>query len=128
MSIQGLGNNNFFNLNNIRSLAGNSNATSTGGSFTLGDGSGTGSTGSTNFNQVGSGDLGLGDVPGRDQNVETALNSVAGDSALQQQFRNQLALVNLQERVQAQSRTVEILTNILKARHDASLSAARNVK
>ena len=124
MSVQGL-NGGLFDLGSIRSLAGGSGAaskTSSGGSFDLG-GSSTSSS-----NNVGDGNLGLGDVSAKDQNVESALNSVAGESAIQQQFRNQLALVNLQERVQSQSRTVEILTNILKARHDASLSAARNVK
>ena len=126
MSIQGLGNNSLFNLNNIRTLAGTnaSSKGSNGGSFDLGSGSDSGTLG----NNVGTGDLGLGNVNGKDANVEKALDSVAGESAIQQQFKNQLALVNLQERVQSQSRTVEILTNIMKSRHDAALSAARNLK
>jgi hypothetical protein len=123
MSISGLNNNSLFNLNNIRTLSGSGTASATrGGAFDLGSGN------SVNNSNVGNGDLGLGDVSSRDANVEQAVGSVAAENALQQQFKNQLALVNLQERVQSQSRAVEILTNILKARHDAALSAARNVK
>lgn len=136
MSIQGLGNNSLFNLNNIRTLAGSSGSASTSGSgggvFSLGGNGGGGSStagnGNATSNDVGDGNLGLGDVNSKDGNVSDALNSVAGESALQQQFKNQLSLINLQERIQTQSRTVEILTNILKSRHDAALSAARNVK
>jgi len=130
MSIQGLNNSSFFNLNNIRTLAGNnssSSSSSTGGSFDLGGNNGSSTSGS--FNDTGTGNnLGVGDVNSKDPNVSSALDSVAGESAIQQQFKNQLSLINLQERIQSQSRTVEILTNILKARHDAALSAARNVK
>lgn len=124
MSIQGLNNNSLFNLSNIKSLAGGGtrNATS-GGSFDLG-----GNSSSNSSNSIGEGNLGLGDVNSQDSNVSDALGSVAGENALQNQFKNQLALVNLQERIQTQSRTVEILTNILKSRHDAALSAARNLK
>jgi hypothetical protein len=134
MSIQGLNNNSFFNLNNIRTLAGGSSSSSasskSGGSFDLGNSGTTGSSvfGGSDVSDAGTTGPDIGNVGPRDSNVDSALNSVAGESAIQQQFRNQLALVNLQERVQSQSRTVEILTNILKARHDAALSAARNVK
>ncbi|MBL8151200.1 MAG: hypothetical protein JNN15_14850 [Blastocatellia bacterium] len=119
MAIQGLGNN-FFDLSSIRSIAGGS-AARTGGSFDLGGNAGV-------SNNLGQGDLGLGNVASSDTTTEGALNSVAGESAIQAQFRNQLALINLQERIQNQSRTVEILTNVLKSRHDASMAAARNVK
>lgn len=122
MAIQGLRNN--FSLADINSL-GSSNRTSStnsGGSFSLGGGSaGVG-------NSLGEGNLGLGDVNTKDPNVENALNSVAGESAIQQQFKSQLALINLQERIQSQSRTTEVLTNILKARHDTALDAVRNLK
>jgi len=133
MSIQGLNNNSFFNLNNIRTLAGGSSSSASsrsGGSFDLGNAGTTGSSvfGGSDVSDAGTNGPDIGNVGSRDSNVDSALNSVAGESAIQQQFRNQLALVNLQERVQSQSRTVEILTNILKARHDAALSAARNVK
>jgi hypothetical protein len=131
MSIQGLNNKSDFNLGTIRSLAGNASSSttnSTGGSFDLGNGSGGVNSGFTGNNNIGEGNLGLGDVNPKDSNVENALNSVAGDSAIQQQFKNQLALDNLQERIQSQSRTVEILTNILKSRHDTALDAARNLK
>jgi hypothetical protein len=134
MSIQGLNNSSLFNLNNIRTLAGGNNtsnsSSSTGGSFDLGssNGSSSGNATGSNIDGIANGNLGIGDIQSRDSNVDSALNSVAGESAIQQQFKNQLALVNLQERIQSQSRTVEILTNILKSRHDAALSAARNVK
>lgn len=119
MAIQGLNN---FNLNNIQSLSNRTSSTNSGGSFSLGGGSaGVG-------NSLGEGNLGLGDVNTKDPNVENALNSVAGESAIQQQFKNQLALINLQERIQSQSRTTEVLTNILKARHDTALDAVRNLK
>jgi hypothetical protein len=124
MAISGINNDSIFNLSSIRSLAGNSNSTSRsgGGSFTLGGSGGLDTEG------VARGGTNIGDVNSSDGTVDQALNSVAAENALQQQFKNQLALVNLQERVQTQSRTVEILTNILKSRHDASLSAARNLK
>jgi len=130
MAIQGLNNSNF-NLNNIRSLTGGGGgakaSTTGGGSFDLGNGSGGVNSGLTG-NNLGEGNLGLGDVNTKDANVENALNSVAGESAIQQQFKNQLSLINLQERIQSQSRTTEILTNILKSRHDTALDAARNLK
>jgi hypothetical protein len=124
MAIQGLGN---YGLNNIQSLGGGRAATtgSSGGSFSLGGVSGNGP--SIN-NDLGEGNLGLGNVNSQDPNVQGALNSVAGESAIQQQFQNQLALINLQDRVQSQSRTTEILTNIMKSRHDTALDAARNLK
>ena len=119
MAIQGLNN---FNLNNIQSLSNRTSSTNSGGSFFLGGGfSGVG-------NSLGGGKLGLGGVYKKKPNVENALNSVAGESAIQQQFKNQLALINLQERIQSQSRTTEVLTNILKARHDTALDAVRNLK
>ncbi len=122
MAIQGI-NNSFFDLSSIRSISsGAASRKSTGGTFSLDGGS------SSSVNNIGNGDLGLGDVNSRDPQTANALNSVAGESALQQQFQNQLALINLQERIQSQSRTVEVLTNILKSRHDASMSAVRNVK
>ena len=122
MPIQGLSANNY-DLSSIRSLNNRSTANNTtGGSFSLGGGSaGVG-------NSLGEGNLGLGDVNTKDPNVENALNSVAGESAIANQFKNQLALINLQERIQSQSRTTEVLTNILKARHDTALDAARNLK
>ncbi len=124
MAIGGLKNNNY-SLADINSLGGSNNRTSStnsGGSFSLGGGSaGVG-------NSLGEGNLGLGDVNTKDPNVENALDSVTGESAIQQQFKNQLALINLQERIQSQSRTTEVLTNILKARHDTALDAARNLK
>ncbi len=124
MAIQGL-NQSQYNLNNIRSLTGNASAsTSSGGTFDLGGSS----SSSSNSGNIGEGNLGLGDVNSKDANVESALNSVAGESAIQQQFKNQLSLINLQERIQNQSRTSAILTNILKSRHDAALDAARNLK
>jgi len=120
MAIQGLNNN--FNLGGIQSLSNRTSSTNSGGSFSLGGGSaGVG-------NSLGEGNLGLGDVNTKDPNVENALNSVAGESAIQQQFKSQLALINLQERIQSQSRTTEVLTNILKARHDTALDAVRNLK
>lgn len=132
MSIQGLNNGSLFNLGSIRSLAGSGSgsSSSSGGSFSLGGGSSSGSMGpaSNDISSVGQGNLGLGTVPSNSPDVSNALNSVAGDSALSAQFQSQLALVNLQERVQNQSRTVEILTNVLKSRHDAALDAIRNVK
>lgn len=129
MSIQGLNNGSLFNLGSIRSLAGSGSTSSSGGSFSLGSSNSGSSGGGSDISSVGTGDnLGLGDVPSNSPEVSGALNSVAGDSALSAQFRNQLALVNLQERVQNQSRTVEILTNVLKSRHDAALDAIRNVK
>ena len=124
MAIGGLKNNNY-SLADINSLGSSNNRTSStnsGGSFSLGGGSaGVG-------NSLGEGNLGLGDVNTKDPNVENALNSVAGESAIQQQFKSQLALINLQERIQSQSRTTEVLTNIMKARHDTALDAARNLK
>jgi hypothetical protein len=132
MSIQGLNNKSQFDLSSIKGISNsiNSNSTSSssgGGSFTLGNGSGGVNSGLVGDN-LGEGNLGLGDVNTKDQNVENALNSVAGESAIQQQFKNQLSLINLQERIQSQSRTTEILTNILKSRHDTALDAARNLK
>ncbi|MBI4853415.1 MAG: hypothetical protein HY819_16600 [Acidobacteria bacterium] len=127
MSIQGLNNSNF-NLGNIGSLTNRTSASTSGGSFDLGNGSGGVSSSFTGSNSVGEGNLGLGDVNTKDANVENALNSVAGENAIQQQFKNQLSLINLQERIQSQSRTTEILTNILKSRHDTALDAARNLK
>lgn len=122
MAIQGI-NNSFFDLSSIRSISGGAaSRKSTGGVFDLGGGS------SSSVDNIGNGDLGLGNVNSRDPQTANALNSVAGESALQQQFQNQLALINLQERIQSQARTVEVLTNILKSRHDASMSAVRNVK
>ncbi len=123
MGIQGLNN---YNLDSIKGLSNSTrtSASTTGGTFDLGGSSG----GSGNSNNIGEGNLGLGDVSSKDTNVESALNSVAGESAIQQQFKNQLSLINLQERIQNQSRTSAILTNILKSRHDAALDAARNLK
>ncbi|MEW6730589.1 MAG: hypothetical protein AB1489_04550 [Acidobacteriota bacterium] len=127
MAIQGLNNNNLFNLSNIRTLVGGNRTAGSGGSFSLGR-----SNGSFGLNEIDNtatgGSLGLGDVSSQDPNVSDSLNSVVAENALQEQFQNQLALINLQERVQSQSRTTEILTNILKSRHDAALSAARNLK
>lgn len=126
MAIQGLGNSQY-NLGNIQSLGGGSrSATASGGSFNLGGSSSGGGSGVSN--SLGEGNLGLGNVSSSDPNVQNALNSVAGESAIQQQFQNQLALINLQDRVQSQSRTTEILTNIMKSRHDTALDAARNLK
>lgn len=121
MPIQGLSGGSY-DLSGIRSLTNNRTSNTTGGSFSLGGGSaGVG-------NSLGEGNLGLGDVNTKDPNVENALNSVAGESAIAQQFKSQLALINLQERIQSQSRTTEVLTNILKARHDTALDAVRNLK
>lgn len=128
MGIEGLKNN--YSLAGIGSLQGNVNSRSnaaTGGAFDLGAGSGGVNSGFTG-DSVGEGNLGLGDVNTKDGNVENALNSVAGESAIQQQFKNQLSLINLQERIQSQSRTTEVLTNILKSRHDTALDAIRNLK
>lgn len=131
MGIPGINNKSQFDLGNIKSLKNSvnssSNSTTGGGSFDLGNGSGGVNSGLTG-NNLGEGNLGLGDVNTKDANVENALNSVAGESAIQQQFKNQLSLINLQERIQSQSRTTEILTNILKSRHDTALDAARNLK
>jgi hypothetical protein len=127
MGIQGLNNRSQFDLSSIKGLSGSvnssSNSTTGGGSFDLGNGSG-----GINSGSLGEGNLGLGDVNTKDANVESALNSVAGESAISQQFKNQLSLINLQERIQSQSRTTEILTNIMKSRHDTSLDAIRNLK
>lgn len=129
MSINNLNNNAKFNISNIQSLTSNttSSSSTSGGSFDLGNGSGGVNSGLVG-NNLGEGNLGLGDVNTKDSNVENALNSVAGENAIQQQFKNQLSLINLQERIQSQSRTTEILTNILKSRHDTALDAARNLK
>lgn len=121
MSVQGLKNSNF-SLGNIGSLTNRTSASTSGGSFDLGNGSGGVNPGAAE------GNIGLGDVNAKDPNVENALNSVAAENTIQQQFKNQLSLINLQERIQSQSRTTEILTNILKSRHDTSLDAIRNLK
>lgn len=128
MSIKNLNGPNF-SINSIQSLTSSttSSSSTSGGSFDLGNGSGGVNSGLVG-NNLGEGNLGLGDVNTKDSNVENALNSVAGENAIQQQFKNQLSLINLQERIQSQSRTTEILTNILKSRHDTALDAARNLK
>ncbi|MCS6884705.1 MAG: hypothetical protein RMM17_03055 [Acidobacteriota bacterium] len=123
MAIQGI-NNSFFDLSSIRSIASSpASRRSSGAGFDLG-----GTTSTSNVDNIGNGDLGLGNVNPNDPQANRALNSVAAENALQQQFQNQLALISLQERIQSQSRTIEVLTNILKSRHDASMSAIRNVK
>jgi len=125
MPVQGL-DNSFFDMSSIQTLAGQGgNSSGTRGKVFGLDSS---DPGNSNNSSIGEGNLGLGSVPSQDPNTAAALNSTASDNALQNQFRTQLALVNLQERVQNQSRTVEILTNILKSRHDASMSASRNIK
>jgi hypothetical protein len=43
-------------------------------------------------------------------------------------FQQQLAMIRIQQQVQAQQQQVNLLSNILKSDHDARMAAIRNIK
>lgn len=84
------------------------------------------SNSSFNLNSIGSleNNVAMTSSTSRPENLLAA----AMEENITRQFKYQLMLLRLQEKIQNEALTVQLISNIMKARHDAIMECIRNIK